>query len=92
MRRTEFRALGGSRVYKGAIWGQQIGNPGLIACGAAMAAMARSFSYTDGYLTWCFLLSLGSAAVAFFLYVVNLGRADHRQTYWSRIFDFAVVP
>ena len=28
MRRTEFRALGGSRVYKGAIWGQQIGNPG----------------------------------------------------------------
>ena len=29
MRRTEFRALGGSRVYKGAIWGQQIGNPGL---------------------------------------------------------------
>ena len=38
----------------------------LIALGAAMAAMARSFSYTDGYLTWCFLLSLGSAAVAFF--------------------------
>ena len=31
MRRTEFRALGGSRVYKGAIWGKQIGNPGLIA-------------------------------------------------------------
>ena len=30
MRRTEFRALGGSRVYKGAIWGQQIGNPGYI--------------------------------------------------------------
>ena len=29
MRRTEFRALGGSRVYKGAIWGKQIGNPGL---------------------------------------------------------------
>ena len=28
MRRTEFRALGGSRVYKGAIWGKQIGNPG----------------------------------------------------------------
>ena len=47
----------------------------LIALGAAMAAMARSFSYTDGYLTWCFLLSLGSAAVAFFLCVVNLGRA-----------------
>ena len=54
----------------------------LIALGAAMAAMARSFSYTDGYLTWCFLLSLGSAAVAFFLCVVNLGRAYHRQTYW----------
>ena len=28
MRRTEFRALGGSRVYKGAIRGKQIGNPG----------------------------------------------------------------
>ena len=54
----------------------------LIALGAAMATMARSFSYTDGYLTWCFLLSLGSAAVAFFLCVVNLGRAYHRQTYW----------
>ena len=54
----------------------------LIALGAAMAAMARSFSYTDGYLTWCFLLSLGSAAVAFFLCVFNLGRAYHRQTYW----------
>ena len=25
----EFRALGGLRVYKGAIWGRQIGNPGL---------------------------------------------------------------
>ena len=31
MRRTEFRALGGSRVYKGAIRGKQIGNPGLKA-------------------------------------------------------------
>jgi len=29
VRRTEFRALGGSRVYKGAIWGKQIGNSGL---------------------------------------------------------------
>ena len=28
MRRTEFRALGGSRVYKGAIRGKEIGNPG----------------------------------------------------------------
>ena len=28
MRRAKFRALGGSRVYKGAIWGKQIGNPG----------------------------------------------------------------
>ena len=28
MSRTEFRALGGSRGYKGAIWGKQIGNPG----------------------------------------------------------------
>ena len=47
----------------------------LIALGAAMTAMARSFSYTDGYLKWLFLLSLGSAAVAFLLCVVNLGRA-----------------
>ena len=31
VRRTEFRALGGSRVYKGAIWGKQIGNSGLEA-------------------------------------------------------------
>ena len=54
----------------------------LIALGAAMATMARSFSYMDGYLTGCFLLSLGSAAVTFFLCVVNLGRAYHRQTYW----------
>ena len=28
VRRTEFRALGGSRMYKGAIWGKQIGNSG----------------------------------------------------------------
>ena len=27
----------------------------LIALGAAIAAMARSFSYTDGYLKWFFL-------------------------------------
>ena len=29
MRRIEFRALGVSRVYKGAIWSRQNGNPGL---------------------------------------------------------------
>ncbi len=28
VQRTKFRALGGSRVYKGAIRGKQIGNPG----------------------------------------------------------------
>ena len=54
----------------------------LIALGTALAAMARSFSYTDGYLTWCFLIFLGLAAVAFFLCVVYLGLAYHRQTYW----------
>ena len=54
----------------------------LFALGAAIAAMARSFSYTDGYLTWCFLLSLSLAGVAFLLCVVFLGLAYHRQTYW----------
>ena len=54
----------------------------LIALGAAMAAMARSFSYTDGYLMWFFLLSLGSATAAFFLCMANLGLAYHRQTHW----------
>ena len=54
----------------------------LIALGTALAAMARSFSYTDGYLTWCFLIFLGLAAGAFFLCVVYLGLAYHRQTYW----------
>ena len=29
-RRTKVSALGGSPVYKGAIWGKQIGNPGLV--------------------------------------------------------------
>ena len=54
----------------------------LIALGAAMTAMARSFSYTDGYQKWLFLLSLSLAAVAFLLCVVFLGLAYHRQTYW----------
>ena len=44
--------------------------------------MARSFSYTDGYLKWFFLLSLSLAGVAFLLCVVFLGLAYHRQTYW----------
>ena len=54
----------------------------LIALGTVMAAMARSFSYRDGYLTWCFLIFLLLAAVAFLLCVVFLGLAYHRQTYW----------
>ena len=54
----------------------------LIALGTVMAAMARSFSYRDGYLTWCFLIFLLLAADAFFLCVVCLGLAYHRQTYW----------
>ena len=54
----------------------------LIALGAAWVAMARSFSYTDGYLKWFFLLSLSLAGVAYLLCVVFLGLAYHRQTYW----------
>ena len=37
----------------------------LIALGTVMAAMARSFSYRDGYLAWCFLIFLLLAAAAF---------------------------
>ena len=54
----------------------------LIALGTALAAMARSFSYTDGYLKWFFLLSLSLAGIAFLLCGVFLGGAYHRQTYW----------
>ena len=55
----------------------------LIAVGAAWVAMFQSFSYTDGYLMWFFLLFLGLAAVAFVVCVVYLGRAYHRQTHWQ---------
>ena len=54
----------------------------LIALGTVMVAMARSFSRTDGYLAWFFLLSLGSAACAFVVCVVYLVFAYHRQTHW----------
>ena len=53
----------------------------LTILGGAMAAMARSFSYKDGLLTWAFGILLGSAVIAFFLCMLNLGRAYHRQTY-----------
>ena len=54
----------------------------LIALGTVMATMARSFSYRDGYLTWCFLIFLLLAAAAFLPCVVFLGLAYHRQTCW----------
>ena len=54
----------------------------LIALGTVMVAMARSFSRTDGYLAWFFLLSLGSAACTFVVCVVYLVFAYHRQTHW----------
>jgi hypothetical protein len=53
----------------------------LTILGGAMAGMARSFSYKDGLLTWAFGILLGSAVIAFFLCMLNLGRAYHRQTY-----------
>ena len=53
----------------------------LTVLGGAMAAMARSFSYQDGLLTWLFGVLLGLAVIAFFLCIFNLGRAYHRQTY-----------
>ena len=54
----------------------------LIALGTVMAAMAQSFSYTDGYLTWFFLIFLVSTVLAFFLCVVCIGLAYHRQDQW----------
>ena len=53
----------------------------LTVLGGAMAAMARSFSYKDGLLTWVFGILLGLAVIAFFLCMLNLGRTYHRQTY-----------
>mgnify|MGYP003720861327 CR=1 FL=1 len=51
VRRTEFRALGGSRVYKRAIWGKQIGNPGekveILIDGAAEERPVTGFSIPD---------------------------------------------
>ena len=53
MRRTEFRALGGSRVYKGAIWGKQIGNPGSngLPLLSVYADHERLFDPSDGLVT-----------------------------------------
>ena len=53
----------------------------LIALGTVMAAMARSFSYVDGCLTWFLVGFLGSATVALLFCVFYLARAYHRQTY-----------
>ena len=54
----------------------------LIALGTVMVAMAQSFSYTDGYLTLFFLIFLVLTALAFFLCVVCIGLAYHRQDQW----------
>ena len=54
----------------------------LIALGTVMAAIAQSFSYTDGYLTWFFRIFLVSTALAFLLCVVCIGLAYHRQDQW----------
>ena len=53
----------------------------LTILGGAMAAMARSFSYKNGFLTWVFGTLLGLAGSAFFLCMLNLGRTYHRHTY-----------
>ena len=53
----------------------------LTILGGAMAAMARSFSYKNGFLTWVFGTLLGLAGSAFFLCMLNLGLTYHRQTY-----------
>ena len=54
----------------------------LIALGTVMVAMAQSFSYTGGYLTWFFLPLLVSSVVAFLLCVVCISFAYHRQETW----------
>ena len=51
----------------------------LITLGTVMVAMAQSFSYTGGYLTWFFLLFLVSSAVAFLLCAVCISFAYHWQ-------------
>ena len=53
----------------------------LTVLGGAMTAMARSFSYQDGLLTWVFGILLGLAVIAFFRCMFDLGRAYHRQTH-----------
>ena len=49
MRRTEFRALGGSRVYKGAIRGKQIGNPGQEALGLTQRSVEEETERQGGF-------------------------------------------
>lgn len=49
--------------------------------GSLIALMARSFSYRDMLLTWSFGPIVGAAVVAFFVCLVYLARAYHRQTY-----------
>src|SRR2546428_9362621 len=53
----------------------------LSALGGAIVAMARSFSYREALLTWSFGSVLSADGLAFFVCLVYLARAYHRQTY-----------
>jgi hypothetical protein len=53
----------------------------LTGLGGAIVAMARSFSYQDALLTWSFGPVLAGDGLAFFVCLVYLARAYHRQTY-----------
>ncbi len=49
--------------------------------GSLLALMARSFSYSRSFLTWSFIPILTLAIIAFFVCLLYLARAYHRQTY-----------
>jgi len=53
----------------------------LTGLGGAIVAMARSFSYRDAPVTWLFSPVLVADGIAFFVCLVYLARAYHRQTY-----------
>jgi hypothetical protein len=53
----------------------------LTGLGGAIVAMARSFSYHDALLNWSFGPVLVADGLAFFVCLVYLARAYHRQTY-----------
>jgi hypothetical protein len=53
----------------------------LSALGGAVIAMARSFSYREALLTRSFYLVFLTDGLAFFICLIFLARAYHRQTY-----------